>query len=127
MGFLNLFRKSPAQRAQQTKMGKYGSKGISPRGLNRISKAHRKPETKLSIEGNRLVLKHSCLADFIGEYRASVDPKMDFEGSRRQYYKKGWFTEGGISSQKGPFTRMGKKRGPNVTLYGIKRPNPRGR
>ena len=128
MGFLDIFKgKSPAQKARETRVRRYGQKGTSPRGLERISRTHRKPETKLSIEGNRLVLKHKPMKTAKHEYRASVDHKIDLEGSRRQYHRKGLFTEGGISSQKGLFARMGKKRGSNVTLYGIKRPNPRGR
>lgn len=111
MNILGLFKKkSPTQKARETKIRRYGPKGISQQGLRKISRIHSKPQTKVYLEDRRFGVSYKPKKTGSYEYRGDFGAGLDFEGKKRNYLKKKIFAERGISSSKGLFARLGKKR-----------------
>ncbi|OIO41458.1 hypothetical protein CO154_00075 [Candidatus Pacearchaeota archaeon CG_4_9_14_3_um_filter_31_7] len=100
---------TPAQKARKTSIIRYGLKGKSPQGLKKISNANRIPVTKPFFENKRLGISYKSKKTAPSETIFSLGSKMDVEVCKRRNLGRGNYLEGGISSLKGIYSKIGNK------------------
>lgn len=110
-----IFSKKPAEKSWETRRYRYGEKGFSPRGLNSLTQAHRKSETRLERDGSSLVVVNKPFKTKPVENRVYAGLNGIGYG-KREYITKKTYHEEGINSSQGLYIKAGKRDGLSMTI-----------